>query len=58
MKERTTGEAASGEQRPVRRRKRQIVSVGGKARAPLARPPSEEDCQSVIASYYPGPLND
>jgi len=58
MKQRRTGEAARGERMPVPRRKRQIVSVTSKARAPRTRLPSEQACQSVIASYYVGPLND
>ena len=40
------------------RKKRPIVSVGGKAPVVWTRPSREAACQSAIASYYVGPLND
>jgi len=58
MKEQRSGKAARGEREPVPGRKRQSVSMGGKALAPRPRPPSEQACRSVIVSYYEGPLND
>jgi hypothetical protein len=54
IQQRRTGEAARG----APDRQRQIVSVSDKAQAPWTGSPAEQACQSMIASYYVGPLND